>query len=211
MADVGAATASEIIEKLRDTIATEGLTEASQAKKALMNILKETIGEGEPLKLDTTPSVILVIGVNGVGKTTTIAKIANNLIRKKKKVMLAAGDTFRAGAIEQLQIWADRVGADIVVFPENESGVRLAKNLLSSGFVDMITLSKDFSMVELDVRPEWIGKNLMELNLRKKHAINVVAIKRAGRLEVNIDPMEKLSQDSSLIVIANPQKLAKLK
>ena len=105
----------------------------------------------------------------------------------------------------------ERVGADIVVFPENESGVRLAKNLLSSGFVDMITLSKDFSMVELDVRPEWIGKSLMELNLRKKHAINVVAIKRAGRLEVNIDPMEKLSQDSSLIVIANPQKLAKLK
>lgn len=105
----------------------------------------------------------------------------------------------------------ERVGADIVVFPENESGVRLAKNLLSSGFVDMITLSKDFSMVELDVRPEWVGKSLMELNLRKKHAINVVAIKRGGRLEINIDPLEKLSQDSSLIVIANPQKLSKLK
>lgn len=114
MADVGATTASEIIEKLRDVIATEGLTEASQAKKALMTILTDTIGQGEPLNLDTTPSVILVIGVNGVGKTTTIAKIANNLISKKKKVMLCAGDTFRAGAIDQLQIWADRVGADIV-------------------------------------------------------------------------------------------------
>jgi trk system potassium uptake protein TrkA len=66
-------------------------------------------------------------------------------------------------------------------------------------------------MVELDVRPEWVGKSLMELNLRKKHAINVVAIKRGGRLEINIDPLEKLSQDSSLIVIANPQKLSKLK
>ncbi len=113
-ADVGAATASEIIEKLRDTIATEGLEEASQAKKALINILKETIGEGEPLNLSTKPSVILVIGVNGVGKTTTIAKIANNLISKKKKVMLAAADTFRAGAIDQLQIWADRIGAELV-------------------------------------------------------------------------------------------------
>lgn len=132
MADVGAATASEIIEKLRDTIATEGLTEASQAKKALMNILKETIGEGEPLKLDTTPSVILVIGVNGVGKTTTIAKIANNLIRKKKKVMLAAGDTFRAGAIEQLQIWADRVGADIVKHTEGSDPAAVVFDAISA-------------------------------------------------------------------------------
>ncbi|MBQ9692360.1 MAG: signal recognition particle-docking protein FtsY [Clostridia bacterium] len=132
MADVGAATASEIIEKLRDTIATEGLIEASQAKKALMNILKETIGEGEPLKLDSTPSVILVIGVNGVGKTTTIAKIANNLIRKKKKVMLAAGDTFRAGAIEQLQIWADRVGADIVKHTEGSDPAAVVFDAISA-------------------------------------------------------------------------------
>ena len=116
--DVGAGTASEIIEKLRDIIATEGLTEASQAKKALMGILTEAIGEGEPLRLETKPSVILVIGVNGVGKTTTIAKIANHLVSKRKKVLLAAGDTFRAGAIEQLQIWADRVGADIVKHTE---------------------------------------------------------------------------------------------
>ena len=116
--DVGAGTASEIIERLRDIIATEGLTEASQAKKALMGILTEAIGEGEPLRLETKPSVILVIGVNGVGKTTTIAKIANHLVSKRKKVLLAAGDTFRAGAIEQLQIWADRVGADIVKHTE---------------------------------------------------------------------------------------------
>ena len=132
MADVGAATAAEIIEKLRDTIATECLTEASQAKKALMNILKETIGDGEPLKLDSTPSVILVIGVNGVGKTTTIAKIANNLIRKKKKVMLAAGDTFRAGAIEQLQIWADRVGADIVKHTEGSDPAAVVFDAISA-------------------------------------------------------------------------------
>ncbi len=117
-ADVGAVTASEIIEKLRDVIATEGLSDASDARKALIKILEETIGEGEPLKLYSKPSVILVIGVNGVGKTTTIAKIANNLISQKKKVMLAAADTFRAGAIEQLQIWADRVGADIVKHTE---------------------------------------------------------------------------------------------
>lgn len=132
MSDVGAATAAEIIEKLRDTIATEGLTEASQAKKALCDILVETIGEGEPLKLDTKPSVILVIGVNGVGKTTTIAKIANNLIKKKKKVILAAADTFRAGAIDQLQIWADRVGADLIKHEEGSDPAAVVFDAISA-------------------------------------------------------------------------------
>ncbi|MBR2473579.1 MAG: signal recognition particle-docking protein FtsY [Clostridia bacterium] len=130
--DVGAVTASEIIERLRDVIATEGLTEASQAKKALSDILVETIGEGEPLRLDTKPSVILVIGVNGVGKTTTIAKIANHLVSKKKKIMLAAGDTFRAGAIEQLQIWADRVGADIVKHTEGSDPAAVVFDAISA-------------------------------------------------------------------------------
>ena len=114
-ADVGTATTDDIITALKDRIATEGLAEASQAKKALADILINTIGEGEPLKLETTPSIILVIGVNGVGKTTTIAKISHHLVKKqKKKVLLAAADTFRAGAIDQLNIWAERVGADIV-------------------------------------------------------------------------------------------------
>ncbi len=130
--DVGAATASEIIEKLRDVIATEGLSEASDAKKALVKILEETIGEGEELNLTTKPSVILVIGVNGVGKTTTIAKIANNLISQKKKVMLAAADTFRAGAIDQLQIWADRVGAEIVKHTEGSDPAAVVYDAISA-------------------------------------------------------------------------------
>lgn len=131
-ADVGVATTEEIIEKLRDAIATKGLNEASEARAELADILTEAIGEGEPLRLDTTPSVILVIGVNGVGKTTTIAKIANNLISKKKKVMLAAADTFRAGAIEQLQIWADRVGADIVKHNEGSDPAAVVFDAISA-------------------------------------------------------------------------------
>ncbi len=130
--DVGASTAAEIIEKLRDVIAAEGLSDASDAKKALIKILEETIGEGEPLNLSTKPSVILVIGVNGVGKTTTIAKIANNLISRKKKVMLAAADTFRAGAIDQLQIWADRVGADIVKHTEGSDPAAVVYDAISA-------------------------------------------------------------------------------
>ena len=104
-----------------------------------------------------------------------------------------------------------RVGADQVVFPENESGIRLAKNLLSSGFVDMISLSENVSVIELDVRSEWVGRSLMELNLRKKHSINVVAIRRGEMVSVDINPEEKLDHGVKLVVIANTEKLAKLK
>ena len=103
-----------------------------------------------------------------------------------------------------------RVGADQVVFPESESGTRLAKNLLSSGFVDMIELSQDVSMVELDVLPAWQGKNLIELNLRKKYGVNVVAARINGQVQVNVDPTMALTSDMALIVIANTSKLEKL-
>ena len=104
-----------------------------------------------------------------------------------------------------------KVGADRVVFPESESGIRLAKNLVSSGFVDIIELSKDVSMIELDVRPEWEGKNLLELNLRRKYSINVVAIVQDNNISVTIDPEKPLKKSMKLIVIANVAKLSKLK
>lgn len=104
-----------------------------------------------------------------------------------------------------------KVGADIVVFPEKESGMRLAKNLLSSGFVDMIELSDEVSMVELDIRDEWTGKTLIELNLRKKYGINVVAVKEDNNINVDIDPNIALTKTMKLIVIANTDKLVKLK
>ncbi|MBR5322271.1 MAG: signal recognition particle-docking protein FtsY [Clostridia bacterium] len=113
-ADVGFESTEEIIEKLRERIKDERLSDAEETKEALIEILKGMIGEGEQLNLSTTPAVILVIGVNGVGKTTSIAKIAHHLISSGKKVVLAAADTFRAAAIDQLQIWADRAGADLI-------------------------------------------------------------------------------------------------
>lgn len=103
-----------------------------------------------------------------------------------------------------------KVGADRVVFPESESGIRLAKNLLSSGFVDIVELARDVSMIELEIRPEWAGRNLIELDLRKKYGINVVAILHGGSVCVNIDPAQPLAEDARLIVIANPAKLNKL-
>lgn len=112
--DVGVAATEEIIDSLREAIKDGRIKEKEEVMSVLRDILKNMIGEGEPLKLETTPSVILVIGVNGVGKTTSIAKIANQLKSEGKSVVLAAGDTFRAAAIEQLEVWADRAGVDII-------------------------------------------------------------------------------------------------
>jgi trk system potassium uptake protein TrkA len=104
-----------------------------------------------------------------------------------------------------------RVGADKVIFPEKESGVRLAKNLLTSGFAEMIELSDDVSMVEIDVKDEWVGKTLMDLNLRKKYTINVVAIRKEKDINTVVDPLLPLEKGMQLIVIANTAKLQKLK
>ena len=134
-------------------------------------------------------SVMAVTLCKEVGVKYVIAKCANEM---QQKILL-------------------RVGADKVVFPENESGIRLAKNLLSSGFIDMLSLSNDVSVVEIDVKNEWCGKNLIELNLRKKYGFNIVAIKKNENVNVNIDPEQPLESETTLIVIANIADLGKLK
>ena len=113
-ADVGVNATELIIERLREQIKDGRLKEKEQVTTALQELLKEMIGEGEPLKLDTKPSVILVIGVNGVGKTTSIGKISNQLRKQGKKVVVAAADTFRAAAIDQLAVWCERAKVDLI-------------------------------------------------------------------------------------------------
>lgn len=103
------------------------------------------------------------------------------------------------------------VGASEIVFPESESGIRTAKNLLSSGFVDVIELSQDASMVELEVKDEWLDIPLKQLELRRKYGINIVAVRQNGTVSTYIDPEKPLDKSMELIVIANPSKLAKLK
>ena len=114
MADIGVAATEDIMEQLRNAVKDGRLKEKEQVTDALKEILSEMIGEGEPLNLSTTPSVILVIGVNGAGKTTSIGKISNRLIASGKKVVVAAADTFRAAAIDQVAVWCERSGADLV-------------------------------------------------------------------------------------------------
>lgn len=112
--DIGVNTAEEILDNLREYAIDNNVKDADEIKSELFSMLRELVGEHEPLKLTTSPSVILVIGVNGVGKTTSIGKISYELKSQGKKVVVAAADTFRAAAAEQLSVWCDRAGVDIV-------------------------------------------------------------------------------------------------
>lgn len=116
--DLGVHVTETVIETLRDHIKEKHITEPEQARLELISILEEITGENEGLKIDTRPSVIFVIGVNGVGKTTSIAKLAHHLKSQGKTVALAAADTFRAAAIDQLEIWAERVKVPIIKHTE---------------------------------------------------------------------------------------------
>lgn len=115
MSDIGFETANNIITKLRERIKKEKISDTEEIKKALKEEMKAILDETDnSLKLETKASVVLVVGVNGVGKTTSIGKIANKFRKEGKKVILAAADTFRAAAVEQLEIWANRANVDIV-------------------------------------------------------------------------------------------------
>ncbi len=118
MADVGINTATSICDTLRERVKERGITDPNQIMDLLREVVTEMIEGDNELHLDTKPAVILVIGVNGVGKTTTIGKIASRLKKEGKSVILGAADTFRAAAIEQLEVWADRAGVPIVKHSE---------------------------------------------------------------------------------------------
>ena len=113
-ADIGVETTEEILDELRERIRNGRIKDPDDIRAALREIIRELIGEHEPLDLSTTPAVILVIGVNGVGKTTSIGKISANLKAEGKRVVVAAADTFRAAATEQLAVWCERSGVDLV-------------------------------------------------------------------------------------------------
>ena len=118
MADTGVPTAERICDEVKKRVKEQRITDPTQIFEMLRTTVAEMIAGDEELHVHTKPSVILVIGVNGVGKTTTIGKIASRLRQERKHVLLAAADTFRAAAIEQLEVWADRSGSDIVKHPE---------------------------------------------------------------------------------------------
>lgn len=114
MGDVGVSTAEDICDKLRKKVKETGAKDPNEIHNLLEEVVADILTGGQELKVSTKPSIVLVIGVNGVGKTTTIGKMANRFMNEGKKVLLAAADTFRAAAIDQLQIWADRCNCDII-------------------------------------------------------------------------------------------------
>jgi fused signal recognition particle receptor len=114
LCDIGVNTSVKICDLLRERVKKEGVKDPEAIKDLLKDVITEMLGDDQPLDMSTTPSVILVIGVNGVGKTTTIGKLANSLHNEGKKVIVAAADTFRAAAIDQLEVWTKRAGVDII-------------------------------------------------------------------------------------------------
>ena len=201
----GIAVAKELVENGMEVIAVDNEEKTVNDAAAYLPVCK--------CADVTDPEVISRLGISNID--TVIICMASNLEASVMAVTLckeAGVKTVMAKcANEMQQKILLRVGADKVVFPENESGIRLAKNLLSSGFIDMLSLSKDVSIVEIDVRNEWKGKNLIELNLRKKYGINIVAIKKGEKVTVDINPEQVLDEETTLIVIANTEKLGKLK
>ena len=158
LSDVGFETTNKIIEELRDRIKTNKIEEAVEVKDALSEIISNILSENDnSLKLTTDPSVILVVGVNGAGKTTSIGKLAANFKANGKKVLVAAADTFRAAAIEQLEEWTNRAGVDILKRPEGADPASVAFDAARKAKVD----GYDIVIIDTSGRLH-TKKNLME-------------------------------------------------
>ena len=146
---------------------------------------------------------VVIIAISGSLETSVMATTLCKEVGVKNVIVKCSNEMH--GKI------LSRVGADKVVLPEMESGIRLAKNLLSSGFVDILELTGNISLVEIDVKPEWIGKSLIDLNLRKKYSINVIAIQQNNDVTTDIDPAKPLAETMKMIVVADRTKLEKMK
>lgn len=161
----------------------------------------------------TDPDVIKQLGISNVD--VAVIAMAGSLEASVMTTMLckeAGVETVIVKCANEMhKKILTKVGADMVVLPESESGIRLAKNLLSSGFIDIVELSKDVSMFQMSVKDEWAGKNLVSLDLRKKYGINVVALCKGDNVTTEVNPTMPLEKEMKLIVVANSEKLKKIK
>ena len=132
LSDIGVNTSMKICDRVRDYVKQKGITDPTQIKDILKDVIAEMLGEEQPLDMSTTPSVILVIGVNGVGKTTTIGKLAYQLKNEGKRVIVAAADTFRAAAIDQLEVWTDRAGVELIKHKEGSDPAAVVFDALTA-------------------------------------------------------------------------------
>lgn len=157
LSDIGAVTSANICEALRKEVKATGTTDPNEVKGLLKKIISGILDGDNELILDTKPTVILVIGVNGAGKTTTIGKLAHNLKNSGKKVVVAAADTFRAAAIEQLQVWTDRAGVDIIKHAEGSDPAAVVFDAIKAG------MARDADVIICDTAGRLHNKkNLMD-------------------------------------------------
>ena len=157
LSDIGAVTSANICEALRKEVKATGTTDPNEVKGLLKKIISGILDGDNELILDTKPTVILVIGVNGAGKTTTIGKLAYNLKNSGKKVVVAAADTFRAAAIEQLQVWTDRAGVDIIKHAEGSDPAAVVFDAIKAG------MARDADVIICDTAGRLHNKkNLMD-------------------------------------------------
>ena len=197
----GTALAKELVESGADVLAVD-------SDKDIVNSVVQDIPLSKCADV-TDPEVIKQLGISNVD--VVVIAMATNLEASVMATMLckeAGVKTViaKCGSEMECKILS-KIGADQVIFPEKESGVRLAKKLVNFGLVDLVELSKDASLFELKVRPEWVGKSLIELNLRKKYGFNVVAIFENEEVNTYIAPDRPLDDSMRLIVIGNPAKL----
>ena len=200
----GTALAKELVESGADVLAVD-------SDKDIVNSVVQDIPLSKCADV-TDPEVIKQLGIANVD--VVVIAMATNLEASVMATMLckeAGVKTVIAKCGNEMECKIlSKIGADQVIFPEKESGVRLAKKLVNFGLVDLVELSKDASLFELKVRPEWVGKSLIELNLRKKYGFNVVAIFENEEVNTYIAPDRPLDDSMRLIAIGNPAKLNNL-
>ena len=229
MADVGIATVDKIIDKMRYSCYINKAKRGDEARDCLIGVLKELLDVGDTaLKLDSKPSVILMVGVNGVGKTTTIGKLSNQLKTQGKKVLLAAGDTFRAAAGEQLNIWAERSGAEIVRHEEGSDPAAVVFDSISAGKargVDTIIIdtagrlhNKQNLMNELSKMRRIIDRELPGADVETLMVLDATTgqngliqakqfLETAGLTGIVLTKLDGTAKDGIVFAIANELKL----
>ncbi len=178
-------------------------------------IVEDLIGEFPICKCAdvTDAEVIKQLGISNID--TVVVATASNFETSVMATMLCkeagVGQVIVKCSSEMHKAILEKVGADTVVFPEKDSGARLAKNLLSAGFFDIADISDDISILEINVKAEWVGKSLKELELRKKYSVNVIALTKNENVEIAIQPDTVIEEAMKMIVIANKKEISKLK
>ena len=200
----GRAVAAELVENGAEVIAVD-------FDEAVVNELTDNIPICKCADV-TDPVVLKQLGIKNVD--TVIIAMAENLEASVMATMLCKDCgvpevIVKCSCTTHCRV-LKKVGADKVLIPEVESGVRMAKNLLTAGLVDIVELSKKCAIAEIDVRPEWIGKSPAELNIRRKYSVNIAAINQSGNVTTSVDPDMPLDSSMKLIVIADTDKLNRL-